>query len=570
MRVLLLIVISFLPVTVFCQYNYYFGNLHSHSSYSDGNKDSTASGYYYPGDDFKYVKSSYHMDFLGIAEHNHYTSSNNPGMHKADYAKGLFQADTANRDGSFVCMYGMEWGVINNGGHVITYGMPGLVGWETGSGLWGSSNNYDVFCAKNDYASFWPIVNSYPKTFCTLAHPQPGDYTDLVEAAPYSSVADNAIAGIAIRSGSAFSITTDYSDPAPTLYEWYYMAALAKGYHVGPTADQDNHNTTFGRTSKIRTVVLASALNRDSIISACRAMRFYASDDWNAQVSFSIEGHYMGSDFSTYNNSVINVSVSDPDLGDNVDSVIIYQGVPGSGTNAVMIASAKSNSTLNYTHITTATNQYYYYAKIKQIDGDIIWTSPIWVYRNTGVLPTSFSRFEGRRNNKQVDLTWTTAQENNNDHFEVERSWDGVNYNSIGRVNSLFHTTSAPTGYAFTDLQPINGMNFYRLKQIDADGKFSYSNIVTVMFENSVVVIQSVKPNPVKDQLQVSCYAIENTQVTGNIYDAEGRLVGATSSMLNIGANNISFNVSNLPAGVYFLVLSRPNERITETKFVKD
>src|SRR4051812_26990683 len=112
MRVLLLIMIALLPCTVYCQYNFYFGNLHSHSSYSDGNKDSTASGYYYPGQDFYYVKSSYHMDFLGIAEHNHYSSNNNPGIHVADYARGLYQADTANNEGVFVCMYGFEYGVI--------------------------------------------------------------------------------------------------------------------------------------------------------------------------------------------------------------------------------------------------------------------------------------------------------------------------------------------------------------------------------------------------------------------------------------------------------------------------
>ena len=154
MRLLLIIFISFFCAPVFAQYNFYFGNIHSHSSYSDGNKDSTTSGYYYPGQDYNYVKASYHMDFLGIAEHNHYSSNNNPGMHVADYARGLYQADTANKEGTFVCMYGMEWGVISNGGHVVTYGVPSLVGWEFGSGGWGSSNNYDIYCVKSNYQNF--------------------------------------------------------------------------------------------------------------------------------------------------------------------------------------------------------------------------------------------------------------------------------------------------------------------------------------------------------------------------------------------------------------------------------
>ncbi len=572
MRVLLLIVICILPAQVFCQYNFYFGNIHSHSSYSDGNKDSATSGYYYPGQDFYYAKSSYHFDFLGIAEHNHYTSNNNPGMHRADYARGLYQADTANNDGTFVSMFGMEWGVISNGGHVVTYGVPGLVGWETGSGGWGSSSNYDTYCAKSDYTNFWPIVNSYSASnaFCTLAHPQPGDYGGLEGAATYSTTADNAIVGTAIRSGSAFSTTTDYSDPAPTLYEWYYLATLAKGYHLGPTADQDNHNTTFGRTSKIRTVVLASALKRDSIIAAYRAMRFYASDDWNAQVTFTVNGNYMGSNFSTNSNSSIFVSVSDPDVGDNVDSIMIYSGSPGSGINATMIASVKGSSTLNFTDVTAQTTQYYYFAKIRQLDGNLIWTSPVWVYRNAVILPVLISRFEGHRVNKQIDLNWTTAQETNNDHFDIERSLDGVNYQAIGRVNSKLHNTSLPTDYTFSDLNPANGMNFYRLKQVNADGKFNYSDIVSIKFDNPVISVLAINPNPVGKTLRIVCDANETTAVTCNIYNSDGRLVKTIATNFVIGSNAISADVSSLASGTYFVVLSRPNERMAEGKFIKE
>src|ERR1700755_300010 len=108
----LILIISCLPA--FCQYNFYFGNIHSHSSYSDGNKDRNSSGYYMPGDDYNYAKGSYHMDFLGISEHNHFTA----GMQLAYYAQGLYQADTANANGSFVALYGQEWGTIPEGGHV--------------------------------------------------------------------------------------------------------------------------------------------------------------------------------------------------------------------------------------------------------------------------------------------------------------------------------------------------------------------------------------------------------------------------------------------------------------------
>ena len=575
MRLFILLCICFFTVPAFSQYNFYFGNIHSHSSYSDGNKDSTASGYYYPGDDYRYVKGSYHMDFLGISEHNHYSSNNNPGMHVADYARGLYQADTANNNGTFVCMYGMEYGVINNGGHVVIYGIPGLIGWESGSGGWGSSNNYNIYNSKFDYAGLWSTINLYPNSFATLAHPQSLDYTNLAGAATYSAAADSAIVGTAIRNGSAFSTTTNYSDPTPaTSYEWNFLALLAKGYHLGPTLDQDNHNTTFGRVNKMRTVVLATSLVRDSIIAAYRAMRFYATEDWNPQVTFTVNGNYMGSNITLNTNSSIFVSITDPDApgdpGDAIDSIKIYYGQPGSGINATLLTYNTGSTTLNFTHTTLATNNYYYFAKIRQVDGDIIWTAPVWVYRSAVALPLDLTKFEGKQVGKQIELNWTTAQELNNDRFEIERSVDGVHYSAVGSVPSKFHTSSVNTDYVFTDPIPVNGINFYRLKEFNIDGNFTYSTIIAVKFDNPVISIVTINPNPATTLLNILCNANEATPVTCNFYNSEGRIVRSIATNFTKGPNTIPADVSALAAGIYFIVLRRPNERIAEAKFVKE
>ncbi len=567
--------VCFITMPAFSQYNFYFGNIHSHSSYSDGNKDSTSSGYYYPGDDYRYVKGSYHMDFLGISEHNHYSSNNNPGMHVDDYSRGLYQADTANNDGTFVCMYGIEYGVISNGGHVVVYGIPGLIGWESGSGGWGSTNNYDIYNSKLDYAGLWSIVNSYPNSFATLAHPQSLDYTNLAGAATiYSASADSAIVGAAIRNGLANSTTTNYTDPTPaTSYEWNFIALLAKGYHLGPTLDQDNHYSTFGRVNKMRTVVLAANLKRDSIIAGYRAMRFYATEDWNTQVTFTVNGNYMGSDFTTTSNSSIFVSVTDPDVpgvpGDAVDSIKIYYGQPGSNINATVLNYTTGSTTLNFTHTTIATNSYYYFARIRQVDGDIIWTAPVWVYRSAIALPIDLTKFEGKRSGKQIELNWTTGQELNNDRFEIERSVDGINYQAIGTVPSKFHTTNSSTDYLYFDQNPVNGTDFYRLKEIDINGRFNYSGVVAVKFDNPVISIVSINPNPATTVLNISFIANEATPVTCNFYNSEGRIVRSIAANFVKGPNTIPSDVSALAAGIYFIVLSRPNERIAEAKFIK-
>jgi trimeric autotransporter adhesin len=566
MKKCLFVIAACITANGYCQYNFYFGNLHSHSSYSDGNKDSLISGYYTPADNFSYAKGSYHIDFWGVSEHNHYSSTNNPGMHVADYAKGLYQADTSNVNGSFVSLYGFEWGVISNGGHVVTYGVPDLIGWETLTSPPG--NNYNRFCAKSDYTSFWPIVNAYAKGFCTLAHPSSGDYGDLTGAAPYSSTADAAIAGTAMRSGNAFSVTTNYSDPAPTLYEGVYMAALAKGYHLGPVMDHDNHYTTFGRTNQIRTVVLATVLHRDSILSAYKAGRFYASDDWNAKVTFTVNGNYMGSDITTGANASIYVSVADDDAGDNVSSVQLYYGVPGSGSNATVLTSS-TTATLNYIHTTTLGSKYYYYAKITQADGNIIWTSPVWVFRNAVTLPVELVSFTGRYANAACLLNWSTASETGNSHFVVERSADGRSFTAIGAVPSHYTGGNTLTAYTFTDGHPVNGHNFYRLQQVDKDGNYSYSAIVLVDATAAFVQGLKVNPNPVTSNLVAQFTAAGNELLTVKVYTAEGREVLVSHYNCAAGDNRLLLQTVQLSRGTYFLVLSRPNQRVGEARFVK-
>ncbi len=86
--------------------NHYYGNLHAHSSYSDGNKDSASSLITRPLQDFNYANASQHIDFYGISEHNHYFAGL---FYPYYYHNGLADADAATTNGSFVALYGMEW-----------------------------------------------------------------------------------------------------------------------------------------------------------------------------------------------------------------------------------------------------------------------------------------------------------------------------------------------------------------------------------------------------------------------------------------------------------------------------
>ena len=364
---------------LFCQgasaqhLNYYYGNMHAHTSYSDGNKDSLVSGMTTPLQGFNYAKQSTQIDFYGISEHNHYSA----GMQSPIYfKKGLDDANAATVDGQFVAMYGMEWGVISSGGHILVYGFDSLCGWDFGAS--------EIQVAEANYSKLFSTINRKSGSFACLAHPQFDDFGNLFTQ-PYSSNADNAIAGIALRSGPAFSTNSAYSNPSSSNFVSKYNDALKRGYHLGPGIDHDTHNSVFGRQTKARTVVLAPLLNRAEIYNGFKQRRFYASDDWNVEVDFTIQNMPMGSIISNVGNPTLQVTINDPD-NEATTSITIYSGVAGSGNAATQLTSVSNTNTINYTHNATSNLEYYYYLYIVQADGDKIWTAPIWYTRNDNLV----------------------------------------------------------------------------------------------------------------------------------------------------------------------------------------
>jgi hypothetical protein len=365
-------------------YNYYFGNLHSHTAFSDGNKDSVSSGVNSPAGSYAYAKLSNDFDFLGISEHNHYSSSRNPGFKLPRYQEGLNMAVAANNDGNFVCMFGMEYGVSsNNNGHVIIYGFNQLLGWEVGVG--GSTGpNYDIYNAKSDYAGLFKKVRNNAASFCYLAHPYWTDFTldgtdsTSLAFAPYNVMFDSAIVGMPLRSGNAFSTFSNYSDYVTGDHFSYYKKLLNVGYHLGIGYDHDNHYTNFGRSNGGRLVVLMPSLTKANLMNSMQKMHFYGSDDPNVKIDFNLDGNIMGSILNGNQYPTLRIVHSDPD-GELADTIRLWKGYRNSPSWAYTIQTVTSSNTLLFkdTQVFPGT-EYYYFADIRQKDGQWIVTSPIW------------------------------------------------------------------------------------------------------------------------------------------------------------------------------------------------
>lgn len=538
--------------------NFYFGNLHAHSDYSDGNQDNPG---YTPYDNYNYAMASQCMDYLGISEHNHYAA----GTRLSNYQLGVTQAasfTTANP--GFVALYGMEWGVISGGGHVLVYGdgMNELWGWESGSGSWGSGNNYNTFVAKNDYTGanglFKTINNNAAnQTFATLAHPNNSDFGNLSNIA-YNVVADDAITGIAVETGPSTSTNTSYSNPGSSMaYLWYYQKMLAKGYHVGPSIDHDNHNTTFGRTTYSRTAAIAPNKTRAEIIRAFRNINFYATQDCDSRVDFTVNTRIMGSSVTAAGAPIISVVITDATTSTAGAIIKVMFGLPGSNTNATEIYSATGSSLSfvdnNLANLATG----YYYIDISNGSSRII-TAPVWYTRlDNGVLPVSFSSFTAQKVEKSVKLNWTTEQEVNSSRFVVERSADGSNWFAITQLPAAGNSSNRLTYTAFDNL-PLQGKGYYRIKQVDADGRTQLSVVRNVKFEQEFQLV--VSPNPATDLVTISWEKQQSNTCLVQLYDAGGNLVYSEKS----NQSQVKIQTSGMRRGLYVVKISNAQRVITQ------
>lgn len=182
-------------------------------------------------------------------------------------------------------------------------------------------------------------------------------------------------------------------------------------------------------------------------------------------------------------------------------------------------------------------------------------------------LPLSLRSFRGQVKGDDVLLEWRTASEQNTAAFHIERRVDGINFQTIGTVEAA-GTSMLVQEYSFTDVAPSAGMNYYRLKVVDLDGRISYSGIVTIRLANDGAAGLMAFPNPVQQVLQVRFNAVEHDKVNLQIIDGAGRVV-RTGQYVSTGSTlSIPVDVRGLGAGSYTLVVTGKKGRVVK-QFIK-
>jgi hypothetical protein len=184
-------------------------------------------------------------------------------------------------------------------------------------------------------------------------------------------------------------------------------------------------------------------------------------------------------------------------------------------------------------------------------------TGPIWSFTTDQELPVELSSFDAKIVDNKVALNWQTKTETNNYGFEIERSVTSEtaksNWEKIGFVNGNGNSNS-PKEYSFLDSNPKGGSSFeYRLKQIDSDGQFQYSNIVEVTVMPVEFALYQNYPNPFNPSTKIKYSVPTESDVTIKLYDILGKEVrSVVSSKHTPGNYEIVFNAGNLASGTYF------------------
>ncbi|MFZ1518400.1 MAG: T9SS type A sorting domain-containing protein [Ignavibacteriaceae bacterium] len=196
---------------------------------------------------------------------------------------------------------------------------------------------------------------------------------------------------------------------------------------------------------------------------------------------------------------------------------------------------------------------------IQNLDGKEILQGTKIAVTDLSMLPVELTSFTATAKAGKVNLIWNTATEINNSGFEIERSFDGNSFVTVGFVKGS-GTTTQPKSYSYTDAVELQGIEniYYRLKQVDYNGAINYSDVVSVLFDiPTEFALGQNYPNPFNPATKIKYSVPQNSLVTIAVYDLTGQEVALLLNEVKEAGNyEINFDASQLSSGVYFYKMS--------------
>ena len=357
------------------RYQLYFGQLHSHTQYSDG-AGSLESALSY----VKNLPDSANVQFVAFTDHSNYfdkSGAANPEGALYDmslatpysqetwnsYRSAVAAFNEANA-GSLVALAGFEMTWSGGPGHINTFNTPGIV-----------SRNNTTLNNKTDYAgmrAYYALLSQQEGADSLSQFNHPGNtFGTFGDFAFWDPVIDSRMYMVEAGNGEGQIGAGGYYPS----YEYYTMA-LDKGWHLAPTNNQDNHKGRWGNANDARDVILTDDFSEEGIYDALRAMRMYATEDKNLEIGYTVNGMLLGSSLTEVPEKLdIHVTVNDPDASDSISKVEV---IVNSGKTAYTWDDPAVLATGDLS-VTLDPDYRYYYIRVTQGDGDLAVTAPVWV-----------------------------------------------------------------------------------------------------------------------------------------------------------------------------------------------
>ena len=353
----------------------YFGQLHSHTQYSDG-AGSLDSALAY----VKALPDNANVDFVAFTDHsNYFDSKNNPNVEAALYDTSLVKdsdpshswatykntvaAFNAANAGKMVAIAGFEMTWSGGPGHINTFNTPGIV----------SRNNTTLNNKTKDAGlqAYYKLLSQAEGANSISQFNHPGTtFGNFIDFGYWDAVVDTRMYMVEVGNGEGQIGAGGYYPS----YEQYIMA-LDKGWHVAPTNNQDNHKGRWGNANDARDVILTDDFTEDGIYAALRARRMYATEDKNLDLDYTVNGNMMGSIIDVPEKLNFEISFNDPDRTDSIAKVEL---VVNSGKVAYTWDSA-ADLTKGSVSVELAPEYTYYFVRVTEGDGDLAVTAPVWV-----------------------------------------------------------------------------------------------------------------------------------------------------------------------------------------------
>ena len=352
----------------------YFGQLHSHTQYSDG-AGSLESALAY----IKALPDSANVDFVAFTDHsNYFDKSDAANPEGALYDMSLASAASQNlwneyknavaafnkeNAGSMVAIAGFEMTWSGGPGHINTFNTPGIV----------SRNNTTLNNKTKDAGlqAYYKLLSQQEGTNSISQFNHPGTtFGNFIDFGYWDAVVDTRMYMVEVGNGEGQIGAGGYYPS----YEQYIMA-LDKGWHVAPTNNQDNHKGRWGDANDARDVILTDDFTEDGIYEALRARRMYATEDKNLELDYTVNGNMMGSIIDVPEKLNFEISFNDPDRTDSIAKVEL---VVNSGKVAYTWDSA-ADLAKGSVSVELAPEYTYYFVRVTEGDGDLAVTAPVWV-----------------------------------------------------------------------------------------------------------------------------------------------------------------------------------------------